>query len=771
MNSFGDINDTVVPGERSEPILAEVVHSGMVPTELLDSVSLLVFQPAADLRTIRKAFPQLEIIEQIGHGGMGFVFKAKQPQLDRIVALKILSTELAERETFAERFAREGKILARLNHPNIVSVYDFGHTKMVDETGTERTFYYLVLEYVNGLNLRQLMREKPCSRERAFEIVTQICNALQYAHSEGVLHRDIKPENILLDSKGNVKIADFGLARLNTTPESPSHGPAKPQTEKKQGDHLTQFGAVLGTPKYMAPEQFDTPNLVDHRADIYSLGLVLYELLKGHLPNDSDSTQRGKGSVEETCELEQSYGGIPTGKVQPPKENIEPVVLKAIKPNKFDRYQSVDEFKSELESILHFEPVHEKDGQDSSRVVMLIGVTVSFLLLCGALVLGIVELKTGMLFGKRYNPNPPSGHGHNSSPNQSNQPLQPGQLVLIPVKPDLPPLPPRDDVEVYDPVRADELKARLNAFPQYSRANQIKGCLSWTLEGKINADASRLFTGSNESDPVTRLFDMANGNMLGEMDNENRVYELEFHPLKPLLYTVDKTPQVHVWDAEICKKVADFQPVSNEYFRAIALNGEGTACIIAADSGRVFRMNLETGETEFEYKPAHSQTVHRVAFHPNGRNFATIGKESDLKIWDIGQETPLRVIPGAVEGEPYRIQYNHDGTKIVATGNWNNYYANVYDPETGEMIENYGGYGETIKSANFSPDGRFVVTGDNNYIAVIWDAATKNPLWVGRRNQGNHIYNVIFSADQKLLLVVAGHNPTIYQMPPSMYKK
>ncbi|MCJ7675045.1 MAG: serine/threonine protein kinase, partial [Sedimentisphaerales bacterium] len=206
--------------------------------------------------------PQLEILELLGQGGMGAVYKARQKQLDRLVALKILPPQIGETEAFAERFTREAQSLAKLNHPRIVSVHDFGHT----ETG----LYYFIMEFVDGTDLRRVIQTGELSPSEALEIVPQVCEVLQYAHEEGIVHRDIKPENILLDKKGRVRIADFGLAKLLDRP-------ATTYT-------LTRAGQRMGTPHYMAPEQIEHPNTVDHRADIFSLGVVFYEMLTGELP-------------------------------------------------------------------------------------------------------------------------------------------------------------------------------------------------------------------------------------------------------------------------------------------------------------------------------------------------------------------------------------------------------------------------------------------------------------------------------------------------------
>src|SRR5262249_10239250 len=146
-----------------------------------------------------------ELLELLGQGGMGAVYKARQPHLDRLVAVKVLSPELGRDPAFAERFTREARALAKLSHPHVVAVYDFGKAGEL---------CYFIMEYVDGANLRQLMAGGRLSPSETLAIVPQICDALQYAHQEGIVHRDIKPENILLDRKGRVKIADFGLARL-----------------------------------------------------------------------------------------------------------------------------------------------------------------------------------------------------------------------------------------------------------------------------------------------------------------------------------------------------------------------------------------------------------------------------------------------------------------------------------------------------------------------------------------------------------------------------
>ena len=252
-------------------------------------------------------FPQLEIIGLLGQGGMGAVYKARQPRLNRFVALKILSPEKQKDPQFAERFQREARALAWLNHPHIVTVYDFGEAQ---------GHYYLLMEFVDGMTLRRVLQGRRVEPPEALAIVPQICQALQYAHEQGVIHRDIKPENILLDKRGQVKIADFGIAKiLDLEPRDLS---------------LTGAKDVVGTPHYMAPEQIERPQSVDHRADIYSLGVVFYEMLTGELP---------------------------LGNFQPPSRKVQidvrldDVVLHALEKEPERRYQKASEVRTAVETI------------------------------------------------------------------------------------------------------------------------------------------------------------------------------------------------------------------------------------------------------------------------------------------------------------------------------------------------------------------------------------------------------------------------------------
>ncbi|HTV62753.1 MAG TPA: protein kinase [Verrucomicrobiae bacterium] len=293
-----------LPNETEAQEVAKAVGARFVP-------------PPVD--EIAGLFPQLEILRLIGQGGMGAVFKARQPTLDRFVALKVLPPALSSDPDFAERFNREARALARLNHPNIVAVHDFGKAGPL---------HYLLMEFVDGTNLREVERAGQLTPEQALAIVPQICEALQFAHNEGIVHRDIKPENLLLDKRGRLKITDFGIAKLIGASAGKNA--------------LTGANDVVGTPHYMAPEQIEKPQTVDHRADIYSLGVVFYEMLTGELP---------------------------LGKFQPPSQRVhvdvrlDEVVLHALEKQPERRYQQASQVKTAVEAIAGTPPPAAASGE------------------------------------------------------------------------------------------------------------------------------------------------------------------------------------------------------------------------------------------------------------------------------------------------------------------------------------------------------------------------------------------------------------------------
>jgi len=289
-------------------------------TEHADTPVARAFQQPRDQRLheppsieeLQAAIPDLEIVKFLSQGGMGCVFKARQKNLDRMVALKVvLSTEETNNIAQPDRFLREARTLAKLSHSNIVPVFDIGKTDR---------FIYLVMEFIEGDNLRGLMKRSVLSIQSVLRIISQTCLALEYAHTKGVVHRDIKPENILINREGVVKIVDFGLAKISA--------------ETRNESNLTGTQQIMGTPNYMSPEQIECTREVDHRSDIYSLGVVFYELLTGELPI---------GHFEAPSAILGNHAPL------------DPVVLKALQKRPEQRYQKVSELDTDISSLQELE--------------------------------------------------------------------------------------------------------------------------------------------------------------------------------------------------------------------------------------------------------------------------------------------------------------------------------------------------------------------------------------------------------------------------------
>ena len=283
---------------------------------------------------------QFRIVEKIGKGGMGAVYRAEQPDMNRYVAIKILHSRYLSRSDLVSRFRREARAMSQLSHPNTARVFLYGQ---LDDGAC-----YFVMEHLVGQNLAQMVRaEGALAPERAIRIMVQVCGALEEAHQAGIVHRDLKPENVFVTTQGGIrdfpKVLDFGLAKVT-------------ERQMRPGSMvLTQQGMVFGTPEFMSPEQAHGKTL-DARSDIYSLGIILYELLTGKLPFDA------KQPIE-YIQLHANATPIPLSKRCPEAffpPGLEEVVMKALAKDPAERYPSAAEFAIALEAVL--QPRESREG-------------------------------------------------------------------------------------------------------------------------------------------------------------------------------------------------------------------------------------------------------------------------------------------------------------------------------------------------------------------------------------------------------------------------
>lgn len=284
-----------------------------------------------------------KLLSVVGGGGMAVVYKAHDLILDRVVAVKVLRSEFSDDEEFIRRFRREARAVASLSHPNIVDIYDIG-----DESDD---LYYIVMEYIEGETLKQLIKRRaPLPIEKALDIMDRITSAIAHAHDHRIVHRDIKPHNILLDTQGNAKVTDFGIAVAMTSAT------------------ITHTNSVIGSAHYFSPEQAKG-GYANTKSDIYSLGIVLFEMVTGELPFSGTSpiSVALKHLQEEIPEPRELNAAIP--------QSVENVILKALTKDPIHRYENVEDMRQDMQTAMDPDRLHEAkfevpdDDQETTKVM------------------------------------------------------------------------------------------------------------------------------------------------------------------------------------------------------------------------------------------------------------------------------------------------------------------------------------------------------------------------------------------------------------------
>src|SRR5262245_17348851 len=279
---------------------------------------------------VGKTLLHYRIVAKLGAGGQGAVYKAVNTKLNRTVVLKILPRELTGSGVNLKRFEREARLASSLDHPNICAIYDLAFTN---------DLHFIVMQHLEGLNVRELVNGRPLELKSALSIAIQVCDALVAAHNQGIIHRDIKANNVMVNAEGQVKILDFGLAKLLD----------EGTKTRKDIDrtHLTEVGVPYGTATYAAPEQAQGL-AVDARADIFSTGVLLYEMLTGKWPFEGKTVVDVRYAV-----LHDTPQPLNNARPTAAPPRLQDILDRALAKNPIDRYQRIAEMRDDLQQVLH----------------------------------------------------------------------------------------------------------------------------------------------------------------------------------------------------------------------------------------------------------------------------------------------------------------------------------------------------------------------------------------------------------------------------------
>jgi WD40 repeat protein/serine/threonine protein kinase len=630
-----------------------------------------------------------QIEGRLGAGGMGEVFKARDEKLRRVVALKVLPVEFTSDQQRTKRFEQEALAASRLNHPNIVTIFE------VTRIGELQV---IVQEFVDGTTLQTLLRDprteipQPLKLERALDIAIQIARALQAAHTAWIIHRDVKPDNIMVRADGLVKVLDFGIAKVADEHEPAIQGSDDLLLHTPANTSLTIPGAIMGTASYMSPEQARGEPL-DGRTDLFSLGALLYEMVTGvQLFAGSKGTQvfQRLDQIDELVRSNLKLGHVP--------KKLQSILRRALKSKREERYASAGELLDELVALKK-----QLESRTTRRVVGLsaLAVTIALATASVAAFLSVTEtwkeniLRDGHTAAVRYAAFSPDGK------------------LLVSVSED-------QKVIVWDFVRRRRLKT-LTGHTAAVTTVAFSPDGKWFVTGSDDQSAILWNSARLEKETIWR-------------DRPARVVTASFSSDSTLL-AYATGPVVVIRETKTWSKLKEFSCVSLSHGNYVFLPGNQR---LVDSHANVW--DVVTGELELD--SSDDWAANWIARSPDGRRWATIGPDGYLRVLDLFQQRPL-FAQHAHHDHGRSIDYSPDG-KLIATAAER---VLLWDAQTMTKITPFE-YESVVWSAVFSPDGRWLVSTHGDGSILIWDVVNRE-LKANLREHSGAIRSIAFSGDGK----------------------
>jgi WD40 repeat protein/tRNA A-37 threonylcarbamoyl transferase component Bud32 len=683
------------------------------------------------------------IQREIGQGATGIVYLAWDEKLHRQVALKVLRPESLTSELARTRFEREARTASSVQNEHIIKVYDF--------RTLPNQLPYIVMDYVEGESLTQLLeRDISIDPPLAAQIILQVAQGLSAAHRQGLVHRDVKPSNILIksDQKTRIVITDFGLARTTAV-----------QAHDPRG-RLTFSGETIGTPEYMSPEQISHPDTLDQRSDLFSVGVVLFEMLTGKLPFQGASLPDTFRVIrfEEPHTPRQLNTKVP--------RDLETICMKCLEKDPQNRFQSAAVLAEELDRYLGGKPILSRPvgfiehlwrwSLRNPRLAVAGGVAVAALLatMIIAIAFALYESRTsrefqlraatltfdkglelcqkgdagqGMLwFARSYEMAPPDAvdlrrliQANLNSWYQQICPLQvfvEQEAAVLAVAFD------KDGITFATGDRSGMVRRYETATGQPVGVPLLHK--QAVLAVAFSPDGKKLLTGC--ADSSGRLWDVETGKVLHKLQHQQAVTAVSFGPAdKNIMLTGSYDRTVKVWDVKTGKPVGKPLPAHDGAVHSLAISGDGKMLLtgtedIETDKGKVFLWDIESWK-QLTKPIQHPGAVRAVAFHPNGKSFAT-GSVVEALIWDV--QNPTRPVGDPLRhGVPVRsVCYSADG-RCVLTGS-DDRTVRLWDAETGKQQGAFLRHADTVRGVAFHPKTSMVLTGSEDKSVRLWSAGS-----------------------------------------------